>query len=148
MKKIITTLLLVASFFASAHDEGHGPKLMDNGKKGGTLSPMILASEAHIGSKATLVYKAELVKSSDNTNIKIYVYDKEMKATLKQLAITAKATIISGLGKKSTSEEISLKFVEDHFEGTLPKIKKKPFSIDFKVNEGSKEFLAAFENLD
>jgi len=150
MKKLLP-LLLTFSISIFAHDEGHGPKLTDIPQKGGVrVSPVVLGSEATLAEKANLVYKAELKKSSDNKKIEVYYYDKEMKALLPvtNLSQEAQATVIFGKGKKQKIENITLKLVGDHYEGILPSNLKKPFNIDVKMSEGTKEFLTAFDNLD
>ena len=54
MKKL-TALLLVFCLNVLAHDEGHGPKLKDVGKKGGRVTSVVLAKDDTKGSAAELV---------------------------------------------------------------------------------------------
>lgn len=146
--KNLTVLLLALSLSAFAHDEGHGPKLKDVGKKGGRVTSVVLAKDAGKGTGAQLVYKSEIVRSKDG-NIKVYFYDKDMSPLkLESFAKTAKATLISGKAGKEVSKDFDLTFVADHFEGTTPKPIPRRYNIDVKVSEGDKELLAAFDNLD
>lgn len=147
MKKL-TVLLLALSLGAFAHDEGHGPKLKDVGKKGGRVTSVVLAKDAGKGTGAQLVYKGEIVRSKDG-NVKVYFYDKDMNPLkLESFAKSAKATLISGKEGKEVTKDFDLTFVADHFEGTTPKPIPRRYNIDVKVSEGDKELLAAFDNLD
>ncbi len=141
-------LLLAFSLTAFAHDEGHGPKLKDVGKKGGRVTSVVLAKDATKGAAAELVYKGEIVRSKDG-KVKIYFYDKDMNPLkLDGFTKTAKATLISGKEGKETAKDFELSFVADHFEGNTPKPIPRRYNIDVKVSEGDKELLAAFDNLD
>lgn len=147
MNKILA-LTLTLSLSAFAHDEGHGPKLTDSPKQGGVLTSVVLAKDASKGTKADLVYKAEIVRSSDNT-IRVYYYDQSMNPVkVEGFAKTAKADLITEKKGKFTVQKFELKFVVDHFEGKSPKPARKPYNIDVKVMEGERELLAAFDNLD
>lgn len=147
MKKL-TVLLLALSLSAFAHDEGHGPKLKDVGKKGGRVTSVVLSKDAGKGAAAELVYKGEIIRSKDG-KIKIYFYDKDMNPLkLDGFAKSAKATLISGREGKETEKEFKLSFVSDHFEGMTPKPIPRRYNIDVRVSEGDKELLAAFDNLD
>ena len=147
MKKI-TVLLLALSLSAFAHDEGHGPKLKDVGKKGGRVTSVVLSKDAAKGAAADLVYKGEIVRSKDG-KVKIYFYDKDMNPLkLDSFAKTAKATLISGKSGKETEKVFDLAFARDHFEGMTPKPIPRRYNIDVRVGEGDKELLAAFDNLD
>lgn len=147
MKKL-TVLLLALSLSAFAHDEGHGPKLKDVGRKGGRVTSVVLAKDATKGAAAELVYKGEIVRSKDGT-VKIYFYDKDMTPLkLDNFTKSAKAILISGKEGKETTKDFDLKYVVDHFEGITPKPIPKRYNIDVKVSEGDKELLAAFDNLD
>lgn len=146
--KRLTVLLLVLCLNALAHDEGHGPKLKDVGKKGGRVTSVVLAKDATKGSAAELVYKGEIVRSKDG-KIKVYFYDKDMNPLkLDSFAKNAKASLISGKEGKETTKDFDLSFVVDHFEGMTPKPIPRRYNIDVKVTEADKELLAAFDNLD
>ncbi len=146
MKMILLTLALATNVFA--HDEGHGPKLSDSPKQGGVLTSVVLAKDAGKGTKAELIYKAELVRSGDGT-VRVYYYDKEMNALKAgSMKNDAKAILITEKKGKFNTQNFDLKFVEDHFEGKSPKPARKPYNIDVKVIDGDRELLAAFDNLD
>jgi len=66
-----TVLLLALCLNAVAHDEGHGPKLKDVGRRGGRVTSVVLAKDAGKGASAELVYKGEIVRSKDGA-VKIY----------------------------------------------------------------------------
>ncbi len=148
MKSFILASAMLFSFSSYAHDEGHGPKLTDMGKQGGIVSPVISSNEASKGSKANLLYKAELVRSEDGT-IRVYYYDKEMKPLdLNKLDKAAKGYLEFKKNKKWTKNEFALNQAEGAFTAKVPKSPSKPFNIDVVVKEGNKELLSAFDNLD
>jgi hypothetical protein len=143
-------ILLAASLSlpAFAHDEGHGPKIVDAGKMGGVLTAVVLAKDAKLGPKAALVYKAELTRADDGT-VRVYFYDKEMKPLdLAGLPKTAKAALQAKKNKRWTSTAFTLTKTADGYEGTAPKPASKPFNIDVTMTEGKRELLAAFDGLD
>lgn len=147
MKKILV-LILGISLSVFAHDEGHGPKLTDAPKQGGLVSPVVLAKDASLGTKAEMKHKAEIVRSQDGT-VRVYFYDKAM-APLKSgvLAVKASGNLITQKKGKVTEQKFDLTWKEDHFEGKSPKPNRKPYNIDVKVLEGASELLVAFDNLD
>jgi len=143
-------ILLAASLSlpALAHDEGHGPKTTDAGKMGGVVTAVVLASEAKLGPKAALRYKAELTRSEDGI-VRIYLYDKDMKPLdPARFGRNAKAVLESHRKKKTSRTPFSLALEEGAFTGKAPKSSTKPFNIDATFKEGDKELLAAFDNLD
>jgi hypothetical protein len=146
MKKLIA-FTLVFALNAIAHDEGHGPKLTDTPKQGGVLTSVVLASDAAKGPAAEMIYKSEIVRSSDGT-VRVYFYDKSMNPLKAVLAPTATGNLESGKKGKVSYQKFELKFVNDHFEGKSPKPQRKPYNIDVKVKEGDRDLLAAFDNLD
>lgn len=145
------TLLILSLSFALnvfAHDEGHGPKLTDTPKQGGVLTSVVLAKDTSKGPAAELIYKSEIVRSSDG-KVSVYLYDKSMNPLKSSsLATTASATLITEKKGKISTQNFTLKFVADHFEGQSPKPQRKPYNIDVKIKEGDRELLAAFDNLD
>ena len=146
--KSLSVLILILCFNVFAHDEGHGPKLKDVGKKGGRVASVVMAKDAQKGAAAELVYKGEIVRSKDG-KVKVYFYDKDMQPLkLEAFAKTAKATLISGKAGKEVENTFDLTFVVDHLEGMTPKPIPKRYNIDVRVMEGDKELLAAFDNLD
>jgi hypothetical protein len=148
MNQAITLIALIAAASAFAHDEGHGPKLTDTAKQGGIVAPVIDAKEASKGAKAGVVYKSELVRSEDGT-VRVYLYDQDMNPLdLGKLDKSAKGIVEFKKNKKWTKNEFSLSQEEGAFVGKAPKSPSKPFNIDVRVKEGSKELLTAFDNLD
>jgi hypothetical protein len=148
MKKYIALLTFALSFSAFAHDEGHGPKLTDSPKQGGVVSPVIDAKEASKGAKASVVHKAELVRSEDG-NVRVYLYDKDLNPLdLTKFDKTAKGVLEFKKNKKWSKTPFSLTQEDGAFVAKAPKAATKPFNIDVHVAEGGKELLAAFDNLD
>lgn len=148
MKYLGVLLAASLSLPAFAHDEGHGPKVVDAGKMGGVLTAVVLAKDAKLGTKASLVYKAELTRADDGT-VRVYFYDKDMKPlNIAGLPKTAKAALQAKKNKKWTSVSFVLEKVGDGYEGKAPKPASKPFNIDVTLTEGKRELLAAFDGLD
>lgn len=143
-------VLLAASLSAPAfaHDEGHGPRIVDAGRMGGVLTAVVLAKDAKLGTKAPLVYKAELTRADDGT-VRVYFYDKDMKPLdLAAFPKTAKAALQAKKRRKWTSTPFILEKADDSYEGKAPKPTSKPFNIDVTIMEGKRELLAAFDGLD
>ncbi len=143
-------ILLAAALPATAlaHEEGHGPRLGDVGKMGGVVTAVVLAKQARLGPKAALVYKAELVRSEDGT-ARVYLYDKDMRPLdLARFGKNARAVLETVKKKKVTRIPFALKAEGDAFVGRAPKARSKPFNIDVAFEEGDRELLAAFDNLD
>jgi len=148
MKYLSFVLAAAFAATASAHDEGHGPRLSDAGKMGGVIAAVIEAKNAGLGPKARLIYKAELVRLEDGT-VRIYLYDKDMRPLkLDKFAKTAKALIETHKNKKISTLPFSLKLEGNAFIGKAPKPPKKPFNIDAVFQEEKLKLLAAFDNLD
>lgn len=147
--KMLITLSLLFSLNSFAHDEGHGPKLTDSPRQGGVLTSVIMAKEANIGTKAKMVYKSELTRTTDGT-VRLYIYDEKMNAVdLKRFAPVAKATLISRIKKGAYDKVVfDLNVNEGYFSGKSPTPKKKPYSIDVVLKEGDNTLLTAFDNLD
>ena len=150
MKRIIATMLLTAFLTVPllAHDEGHGPKLTDQGQQGGVVSPVIDKKETSKGAKAAVVYKAELVRSEDGS-VSVYLYDHDMNALdTSKLEKSARGVVETLTKGKASTVPFNLSLVGGAFTGKSPKPAKKPFNIDVTFKEGNRELLAAFDNLD
>ena len=145
---VVSLSIVLSAALALAHEEGHGPKITDSGKQGGIVSPVVDAKDASKGEKAALVYKSELVRSEDGT-VRIYLYDSAMNAIdVTQLSPEAKGILSFKKKKKWTHATFVLKQAEGAYVGKAPKAEAKPFNIDVKIKEGSRELLTAFDNLD
>jgi hypothetical protein len=149
MKKFILAVLLGwGALSAQAHDEGHGPKLTDQGQRGGVMAPVIDKKENKLGAKAAVVYKAELVRSEDGT-VYVYLYDKEMHPLeISKIPGQAKGIIETEKKGKFTRVPFALQQEEEAVIGMAPKPAMKPFNIDVTWKEGDRELLVAFDNLD
>ncbi len=133
---------------AAAHDEGHGPKLVDGGRMGGVVTAVVLADEAKLGPKAALQYKAELTRSEDGT-VRVYFYDADMKPLEPaRFGKNAKAVLLSMKKKKLNQAPFTLALKDGAFTGKAPKPSGKPYNIDVTFTEGKKKLLAAFDGLD
>ena len=143
---LLINLLLVTNL--NAHDGGHGPKLVDSGKYGGVVSAVVLKSEMKKGTKANLVNKAELVRSSDGT-LRVYLYDLSMN-TLNTTTFESKATavLITKFKKKLNEEKFELELKDGVFIGKLPTPKSKPYDVDVTLKNNGTELLTAFDRLD
>jgi len=148
VKKILLASILWISGLASAHDEGHGPKLADTGKYGGIVSAVVLKADAKKGTKAELVHKAELVRSTDGL-MRVYLYDANMKP-LELKGFEAKGTASLGAKVKGKWKDVpfNLELKGSNFEGKMPKPEGKPYNIDVTLKQEGKELLSAFDNLD
>jgi hypothetical protein len=139
---------LFLSLSAFAHDEGHGPKLTDSPKQGGVISPVVKASEAKLGPKAVLIYKAELARLDDGT-VRVYVYDQNMNPLpLTGFNKTAKGAVEMEKKKQTTKTPFELTLDGDSFSGKMPTITSRPYNVDVVMQEGDRRLLAAFDNLD
>lgn len=151
MKKSFSMLvaaILLTGVSAFSHDGGHGPKIMDSGKQGGVVAPVIDAKDAKKGAKAGFVHKAELVRSEDGA-VRIYLYDKEMNPLdLSKFDKTAKGVVEFKKSRKWVKNYFTLTQEQGVFVGKAPKSSAKPFNIDVTLKEGGRELLTAFDNLD
>jgi len=149
MKKMLLAVLLgMSAAVVQAHDEGHGPKLTDQGQQGGVVAPVIDKKESTKGAKAAVVYKGELVRNDDGT-VRVYLYDQAMTPVdLSKFGAAAKGIVETEKKKKFTRTPFDLKQEEGAFVGAAPKPAVKPFNIDVIVKEGERELLVAFDNLD
>jgi len=150
MRKVtlLTVCVMMSWGIAQAHDEGHGPKLADSGKYGGLISAVVNRNDAKLGGKATLVYKAELVRSADGT-VRVYLYDQTLQP-LKMDALEKKGKGIMGAKKKGkfTTQEFEVTLEGNTFTGKMPTPFGKPYNLDFELNEKDRGLLTAFDNLD
>jgi hypothetical protein len=146
--KILIFLLMTLSLSVLSHDEGHGPKVADAPKQGGVVTSVVLAKEANKGSKADLIYKSELARTTEGV-VRVYYYDKNMTLlNLKDFFSKAQAELITRKKGKTNVQKFELENMGEHFMGKLPKALRRPYNIDIKVKEGERELLAAFDNLD
>ncbi len=131
-----------------AHDEGHGPKLTDAGRYGGLVAPIIDLKDLKKGHNATVVYKAELVLSSEG-KVRLYLYDASMKPLdMAKFAKGAKGVLETKAKGKEKTEDFPLTLEGKAFIGQSPKPKSKPFNLDFHLREGERALLTAFDHLD
>ena len=149
MKTVLITIALLMSQMVLAHDEGHGPKLVDQPKFGGKVAAVIDKSEIKKGTKATLLYKAELTKNNQNV-VRIYLYDKDMKPlTLESFKdASVELQFKDKKTKKWGSHEFKLEKKDNAYVGKLPKSPRRPFNIDVNIDENAKTLFMAFDNLN
>ena len=148
MKVFLLGLMMIFAEPALAHDGGHGPKLTEAAKNGGVLAPVIRASDVKAASKATVLYKAELVRSEDG-GITVYLYDSEMKPlSLAGFQKNAKADLEFKKKRKWVKLPFELTLEGETFKGKAPTPPQKPFNIDVHLNDGKESLLVAFDRLD
>lgn len=149
MKYLILALMLLVTQGVLAHDEGHGPKLGDQPKFGGKVAAVINKDEVSKGTKAELLFKAELTKNSQNV-VRVYLYDKDMKPLKDQEAnsATGELQFKDRKTKKWQSHEFTLNLKDGFFEGNLPTKPRRPFNIDVTISGKDKKLFMAFDNLN
>lgn len=147
MKLLMSIVLCLSVLNVFAHDEGHGPALKDESLYGGKISAIINADEVKLGRKAKMLYKGELVHESRKQDVKVYVYDQNMKAIdLKDLAKKIDAVQIER--NKEQKFELTLDESGKFYKGQRPKNKRVPFNIDIRVKKGEQTLFGAFDGLD
>ncbi len=147
LQSVVFSCVLVSSMPLMAHDEGHGPKLNDSGKFGGTVSAVVEKKEAGLGAKAKLQYKAELVRSAEG-KVQVYLYDSTMKPVDASSWAKIGTVTAAPLKKGSKSKSFPVNFEGKAFTGQIPEGISKPFNLDFVFVEKGRELLSAFDNLD
>lgn len=149
MKNVLTSLFMIlVSLNVFSHDEGHGPKLTESSNLGGVMASVVDAKDAAKGDKASLVYKAELVRS-ESGQIRIYLYDDHMhRIDLKKFDKNSEGVALSIKKKKSSNVSLTFNSEDNAFVGNLPKVESRPFNLEIKLKEGSRELLTNFQNLD
>jgi hypothetical protein len=148
MKNLFLVLSLLMSITTFAHEGGHG-EVDEGGKFGGIMSPIVHKKQAGQGKKATVLYKAELVRS-ESGKLSFYIFDNEMKLVdLKAFGPEIQAKLeVKKKGKFQYVGDFKLTKNGNHFTGQLPKIEYKPFNIDFFLTVRDQELFVGFSNLD
>lgn len=149
MKTILLAALVLFNLNLSmAHDGGHG-EVSEGGKFGGITSPVVLNSEAGKGSKAKILYKAELVRA-ESGKLSLYLFDEKMEPmSLASFGEEVSAKLeVKKKGKFTYIGEFKLKKNGSHFSGDLPKVEYKPFNIDLFLTNGKQKLFVGFSNLD
>lgn len=147
MKNVILLLMLSFTMNLFAHDGGHGPALRDESFHGGKVTAVINKSEVNKGRKAKMIYKGELVHNSQKLDVKLYLYDKNMKALdLTKFGSTVEAVQIER--RTENTFKLTLDKSKKFFVGKRPKNKRVPFNIDVIIKDGDKSLFAAFDGLD
>lgn len=147
--KLLTIVFVLVGHLAFAHDEGHGPKLGDQPKFGGKVVAVINKNEVSKGTKATMLYKAELTKNNQNV-VRVYLYDKSMKPMT-----------VDGFGsgegelqfkdrktRKWISHEFKFEKKDGFYEGKLSAKPRRPFNIDVTLKQKDKKLFMAFDSLN
>lgn len=139
-KSLVVAALLSISSVSFAHDGGHGPKTIDAGKYGGTLSD--------VRDKSGSAYKGEFVKTSDS-KIQLYLYDGAGKAVdVTSWDKTAKVTASSG--KKGAEKSKTFELANDGkgFSGAVPTGLGKPYNLVITMSEKGRELTTVISNID
>lgn len=140
----ITTLFISLSAFTHV---GHEMPT-EPAKYGGVLGNVMEESKGHRhkGHDERPLLKAEVVRSEDGT-IRLYVYDLKMNQ-LKADAFSKEARVTVDNRRAKTKDKFTLKAAGDHFIGTMPKQRKKPFDLYITLNRSTEHLFVAFDNLD
>ena len=148
MKTIFAILINLVFTTAFAHEGGHG-ELEEGGKFGGVTSPIVDNSQAGMGNKAKVIYKAELVRN-ESGKLSLYIFDEKMNLIdLAALENEVEAKIeVKKKGKFTYLGTFKLTKHGNHFMGQLPKIDYKPFNIDFFLMKSKQKLFVGFSNLD
>ncbi len=148
MKTIFAILISVVMTTAFAHEGGHG-ELEEGGKFGGVTSPIVDNSQAGMGNKAKVIYKAELVRN-ESGKLSLYIFDEKMNLIdLAALENEVEAKIeVKKKGKFTYLGTFKLTKHGNHFMGQLPRIDYKPFNIDFFLMKDKQKLFVGFSNLD
>jgi hypothetical protein len=147
MQKIILSLSILFSLSIFSHEGGHGPALKDESHHGGKVTAIILSSEVEKGRAAKMLYKGELVFHSRKQEVKLYLFDNEMKP-LNLKTFDTKVSAVQIERRKENKFELTLDKSCNFFVGNRPKNKRVPFNIDVFVKKGKKELFGAFDGLD
>jgi hypothetical protein len=137
-------LIAIASLFlvnqgAMAHDGGHhDPHAADPSKRIESVFPKS-------GDKAQALYKGALTKDEEGT-VRLSIYDISTNApTTTDFKKTAQGTLTA----KNTKElKFDLNLEGANFVGKAPKPPKKPFNLEFTLNDGSQDLVVGFKKLD
>ena len=147
MKLLMSFILSAVVFSAFAHDGGHGPAIKDESLYGGKVTAIISADEVNKGRDAKMLYKGELVHSSRDLDVKVYIYDLNMKPVdLKAFSNKINAVLLERNAEKKF--ELTLDKSGKFFSGMREKNKRVPFNIDINLSKGDKKLFGAFDGLD
>jgi len=146
-----TFLLISLSLFTLSifgHEGGHG-EVSEGGKFGGVTSPIVDDKQSGMGTKATTLFKAELVRA-ESGKISLYIFDDKMNlVSLDQFGPEVEAKLeVKKKGKFTYFGNFKLTKHGNHFMGELPKVEYKPFNIDLYLTKDSKKLFVGFSNLD
>ncbi len=146
MKSLLISLTLLFSVSALAH-EGHGEMPTELSKFGGNMGNVV--SETKMKAKAKTnppLMKAEIVRTDSGT-VRVYLYDLKMNQ-IKVDGLSKEAQGIVDNRKAKTKDKFTLTAHGDHFMGTMPKQKKRPFDIYVTFSKGTEKLFVGFDNLD
>ncbi len=149
MKFLILALCL--SLNAFAHDEGHGPAVKEGGLYGGILASVMKEADlkGNHHAKATVHYKAELIRAQDGT-LTLYFLTPDMKKhdlTGFENEVTVKMEVKKG-GKYTYVGEFKLTKKDHLFSGKLPAVRTRPFNLDMFPVVNKEKLFIGFSNLD
>jgi len=138
-KMTLLAMTLGMSSVALSHDGGHGPKMTDVGKFGGSLADVKDKSSAS-------VYKSELVKTSDG-KIQVKIVDKSGKP-IDSSSWDKSASASASSGRKGSEKSSKFELTNDGkgFVGTLPSDVKPPYTLKVSFSEKGNELNVIFAN--
>jgi polynucleotide 5'-kinase involved in rRNA processing len=144
-------LIFCLALNALAHDEGHGPAVKDGGLYGGILASVMKEADlkGNHHAKATVHYKAELIRAQDGT-LTLYFHTPDMKKH--DLAgfdneITVKMEVKKA-GKYAYVGEFKLTKKDHLYSGKLPTVRTRPFNLDMFPVVNKEKLFIGFSNLD
>lgn len=145
MKTLLLSLLL--SLNVLAHDEGHGPKLIETGNYGGIVAALI--EEKSIGNtEAEIKFKGEIVINK-KYEVRFYIYDKNMKQQrLKDFPQSIQADVEIKIAGKFQRTRFELSKKGNNYYAKMPKPAKKPYNVDVYIEHQGQKLFVGFSNLD
>ena len=149
MKPTLLTLIIFLSPVIFAHDGGHGPKLTDGPKQGGTIAPVVNFNEAHKGADAQLQFKSEFVRSEDGT-LRLFIYDKDLNPVALTAFDKAAKGVVEVLKKGKVTKKLNFDLTQQEgaFVGKAPRSPSKPYNIYVILKSNKKEYLTELSHVD
>ncbi len=145
-KIALSAALVLFSVTAFGHDEGHGPKIKNQGKYGGRMSSVIFKKDAS-NKHAKAQYAAEMTSSADGT-LRLYFYDTKLQpASISVKQVTGNASYKSKDTRKSTTSKIEFKQNGSSFDSKLPADIGGTVSLEVDIATKDGEYMAAFPRI-
>lgn len=139
--------ICVAASFLSlsvfAHDEGHGPKVKNQGKYGGKMTSVILKKD-HDAADAKAHYIAELTLSNDGM-LRVYFYDTNLQPTvIAPKALTGTLIIKNKNAKNSSKTNLVFNPKGNSFEAKIDPVANRSAGLELVISTAEQDYLADF----